>query len=109
MNARRIARLVDDPRCAPAVRAWRAARLLRMAHASLTRRALDTLAFTGTDPGPLISGIVSERLPERTKRRLRRLAHAASRFKDRAYAARPSRMRMHTFRAVLRAAVGGDQ
>jgi hypothetical protein len=101
-QARRIARLVDDPRFSPAVHAYRIARMLDRLHGQHVDAALRALG--GTDPGPLISAIVSERFPERTKRRLRRLAHASTRYLHRAYALRPARFQTHTLRCVLRAA-----
>ena len=89
---------LTNPKFADAARNFEAACEASRAHDQL---AADALAQFGAH-GPLISGCVRDHFPESVKDKLRTLARDVTRFSDAAYAARPSRVRLATMRALAR-------
>lgn len=60
------------------------------------------------DHGPLISGCVREHFPAAYKDKLRALARSVSEHSDKAWAAKPPRVRRATLRALARAVAKRD-
>jgi hypothetical protein len=60
---------------------------IRERRLGVTASAYAELEETGTDPGPLVSGIESDQFPEETKNRLRELSREWSDESDRAFRA----------------------